>query len=604
MMNLNLKKYAPPSLPPRLHRAACFGLCLWLCLFSSPPAFTTPKAGAINRVALLIGAGEYADPNINSLSGPPNDAASMKSVLVRRWGFAQENIKILTNKDATRANILKEMAALKTRSQPGDEVLVYFSGHGSSARDSGQTLPIPGSSGVWIPTDFKAIDPKLRDLILARTDLYPIFSQLEQGGRKLWVIVDACFSGQAARNAQNSEAPENAESPPRMIDLKIGQAALAEQAMLQTASQFPAPAPWPYQSTVYLAASAEGELARDVKCSATRPPATLDGKPHGAFTDALLRVLEGQLPADSDGDGFMSLTEVQRATSAFMDLKTYGHTPQRQPAVAEDENGLGSRPVLSVPDAAAKPKNAEAYYFHLYYENLPEKISTAVAGVPDVVRVTSQAKADIVLKLAENGQLNFLAASGDLIAEVPKANLLQITAQVRQLAWAYRLQASAKSRARGVLAAEITPSGTGGRFTPGQKIRFVARPDRAAALVLMNIDATGKVSVLYPHNIGDTRLLGKDEAVYMPINDPKRCIWVKKPFGMDLQFIFAFDTPPTGLADLIGLADADPDNPKLHRFMQMLVQHERKFTFTSTKLRVVESDSPEKMVIDNRSCGD
>ena len=587
---------------------ACFCLGLCLCLFSSQPAFTAPnlapKPAGFKRVALLIGAGKYADPYVPSLSGPPNDVDSMKSVLMRRWGFAEGDIKILKDETATRANIRNELAALKSRSQPGDEVLVYFSGHGSSARDLNptmQTLRIPGDSGIWIPTDFKAINPKLGDVVLARTDLYPVFSQLEQAGRKLWVIVDACFSGQAAKNT--AKTPPEDEFPPRMIDLKLGQAALAEAARVQAGSQLAPPAPWPYQSTVYLAAAAEAELARDLKGSPARPPATLDGKPHGAFTDALLRVLEGQLPADSDGDGLLSLTEVQRATSSFMDLKTYGHTPQRQPAVVDDQYGLGSRPVLSVLNAATKPKENDAHYFNLYYENLPSKVSKAVAGVPDVTKVTTQAQADIVLELAKNGQLNFIAASGDLIAEVPKDDVLQTLAQVRQLAWAYRLQATAKRLARGVLAAEIIPSGSGGRFVPGQTIQFVARPDRAATLVLMNIDSKGKVSVLFPLGNGDIRPLGGSDAVYMPLNDPNQCLKVTDTFGMDLQFIFAFDTPPPGLKDLIRLADADPDRPELVRFLQEINQLKRQFTFTSTKMRVVEPYGSQKSAVFNTKCG-
>ena len=299
-------------------------------------------------------------------------------------------------------------------------------------------------------------------------------------------------------------------------------------------------------------------------------------------------MLEGQIPADFDGDGFLSLTEVQRATSSFMDSRAYGHSAQRQPAVADDEYGLGSRPVLSMRNAAAKPKNADTHHFHLYHEDLPKALNTALAAVPNVVFDGKPAQADIILKLAENNKLAFVAANGALIAKVPQSDIKQIIAQVRQLAWAWRVRASAQLYARGALAAEIDPTGSGGRFNPGEKIRFVARPERAAHLLLMNIDSLGKVSVLFPRADGDIRPLGQGQAVFLPRNDASQRIEVKEPFGMDIQFIFAFDQPPKGLADLIGLTDADPDPPKLRALMPALNQSAGKFTFTSTKLRVME----------------
>ena len=185
-------------------------LCACLPTSAPTPAHATPAASAPatsaptaapNKIALLIGIGTYTDPALPSLSGPSQDVAALKDVLIRRWDFTAANIQTLTTRqDTTRANILKALTALQSSSRPGDEVLVYYSGHGTSKRDPSQRLALPDASGAWVPSDFTTSKARLQDLVQARVDLKPIFTQLENEGRKLWIIADSCFSGQAARS--------------------------------------------------------------------------------------------------------------------------------------------------------------------------------------------------------------------------------------------------------------------------------------------------------------------------------------------------------------------------------------------------------------------
>jgi uncharacterized caspase-like protein len=83
------------------------------------------------NMALLIGVGDYAMGEQYDLEGPTKDAVSMRDVLVARWGVAPQDATVLTDKAATKENILQALRVLAQRSQPGDDIVIFFSGHPS-----------------------------------------------------------------------------------------------------------------------------------------------------------------------------------------------------------------------------------------------------------------------------------------------------------------------------------------------------------------------------------------------------------------------------------------------------------------------------------------
>jgi hypothetical protein len=536
---------------------------------------------APKRIALLVGVGDYGHPQLN-LQGPPYDVAAMRDVLVRRWGFKPTDIKTLVDSEASRANILAELAALSGRSGNNDEVVIYFSGHGTSALHAGLGVPLPHGSGAFIPSGFKY---EADSLIVGRTDLVPAISALEAGGRRLWVISDSCYSGNQVRSSMLSKPDE---LPARMIPAVFKDKAAAQRADLALAEKAPQAGPYPYRATAYLSASSEGETAKDIPSAHSgklgKTP-TLDGAPHGAMTDALLRVLEGQIPGDLDGDGVLSLTEVHRATSDFMAQRAYGHTPVRLPSVADDQHALGSRAVLSVKNVALRSKGTASEPLRLRIDSATTEIATAVAGVPDVRLVKAQEPAEIILK-AQGGRQAIVAASGDLLAGMPAAETQRVVAQIRQLAWSKRLRTLAEKNRRGALQVDVDPAEQGGNFKPGQLISFVVRPDKSATVVLLNINSEGKVGVLYPYSPSEANPLTAGQAKHIPGTGAQR-IKVTEPFGMDMQFVFAFDEPPPGLAGLHHLDDADPDSARLLAFERGLTAMAGKFTFATSNLRTL-----------------
>ncbi len=549
---------------------------------SSAAAFAAEPS---RRVALLVGVGSY--PYLDrtaQLEGPAHDVAAMRAALTSRWGFAERDVVSLVNAEATRARILAELRALQTRSAPGDEVVVYLSGHGTSAFDSTAALPVPHGSGAFLPSDFDlaAAGGPMAGMIVGRRDLLPLLQALDTGGRLVWVISDSCYSGQQVRSFVG--APTG-ELPSRAIPVPVDPKHLAEQrADLALGARATAPPPYPYQRIAFLAASAETEKARDIPERARRDYPTVDEKPHGALTDALLRVLLGKEPADHNRDGLLSLVEVHRATTDFMARRSYGHSPQRLPAVAEDEHGLGDRPVLSARGVVKPVGNAALSPLRLAVGAVPPEWRQAVARVPDAQLVEATAPADLKLHPA-NGGVALLGPGGDRLALLQGSDVAGLQGQMTQLAWAHRLRQVAENSRRAALPLEVDPAVVGGNRVFGSLISFVVRPDRPATLLLLNIDAKGRVTVLYPTARHELAPLAANQAHHIPGAAPHQRIRVQAPEGMDIQFAIAFDEPPPGLERLFGVAEALPTDPRLAPLESWLRNQAGRLSFATSELR-------------------
>lgn len=140
--------------------------------------------------ALLIGINRYPGA---PLRGCVNDVHNMANLLMTRYGFAASDIVILTDGDATTANILAKLNWLVSVT-PDFELFFHYSGHGATT-PSGRPDKPNGVSECICPVDFDWS----RQHMIIDSQLVEIFSRIPSGCIFNWVS-DSCHSGTLDRD--------------------------------------------------------------------------------------------------------------------------------------------------------------------------------------------------------------------------------------------------------------------------------------------------------------------------------------------------------------------------------------------------------------------
>ena len=106
----------------------------------------------------------------------------------------------------------------------------------------------------------------------------------------------------------------------------------------------PLPPHYPYQHVVLLSGASDSETGADISTpQALQQAPTLDGRYHGAFTDAFLRLLKGQLLP-----GAFNYAQAREAMNSFLEHRNFPQHPQLLPAIAEDPQDVGSNSFLGM----------------------------------------------------------------------------------------------------------------------------------------------------------------------------------------------------------------------------------------------------------------
>lgn len=145
--------------------------------------------------AVIVGVADY--PNANSLRGPVEDANNMHSLLVETFGYQKDEIKLLTEGKATRRNILSTLQDwLVNDTQPGDDVLFYFSGHGFQVEDKNKDEDDNKDEAI---AAYDVATDEHGGFVNMITDdeIGDIFKQIND--REVTVIIDSCHSGTLTR---------------------------------------------------------------------------------------------------------------------------------------------------------------------------------------------------------------------------------------------------------------------------------------------------------------------------------------------------------------------------------------------------------------------
>jgi len=168
---------------------------------SSPTEFLTLARGQTapksTNFALYIGVGTYALPGIPALpAGKSLDhfAETMKL----HCGYTDSSrIIVLKDRDATLTRIKEAFEQLRSSTQAGDEVAIYWNGHGVRMAATESTHSPDGQRGYLIPYDVKTVadNSNLPDAKSMISDLQLAQWINSMNDRKIFVFLDACFAG-------------------------------------------------------------------------------------------------------------------------------------------------------------------------------------------------------------------------------------------------------------------------------------------------------------------------------------------------------------------------------------------------------------------------
>ena len=228
-------------------------------LEAADPFKVKPVKSNPNRVALIIGVEGYR--TVAEAKYAANDASVFQNYAEIALGVPAQNIKVLTNEQATRADILLALKAwLPTVTRPDkSELFVFYAGHGMPTADGSSAYIVPFDANVHL----------LEDTGISRTRLYAEIESMSP--KSATFFFDNCYGG-TNRNEELLLAS-------RPLSIKVEDS------------------PVPANFLVFNAGESD------------QTAGVLDEVKHGRFSYFLFKGLEGE--ADMDGNGKISAGELQ-----------------------------------------------------------------------------------------------------------------------------------------------------------------------------------------------------------------------------------------------------------------------------------------------------
>lgn len=249
----------------------------------------------------FVGINSYEDKMIRPLRFASADAESFYNRLSQALPKNETHLSLLTDKDATRQNILELIGERLPRIAVADDlVLIFFAGHGAPETDD---------SVDSVSRYIVAHDTKYNSIFATGIDLEADLTRLIKRiqAKLIVVFMDTCFSGQAG--GRTFEGPRIAQHRANLrAGLELSKLDLGE-------------------GRVILSASDSNELARE--------DPTLQ---HGVFTFFVLQTLENH------GSDWISLNSLYE--TVFQQVHDF--TKGRQNPIMNGRVKMAKLPVLSV----------------------------------------------------------------------------------------------------------------------------------------------------------------------------------------------------------------------------------------------------------------
>ena len=158
------------------------------------PAITTCMRPSKRR-ALLVGINDYPDPAMQ-LNGCVNDVYLISSLL-QECGFDPEDIRVLTDRRATRAAMLERLDWLSSGVREGDERVFFYSGHGAQMSCLNADGEADKNDETLVPVDFDWS----REHAFTDDEFYRYYSHFPYAAEFV-AIFDCCHAGGMTRGGQ------------------------------------------------------------------------------------------------------------------------------------------------------------------------------------------------------------------------------------------------------------------------------------------------------------------------------------------------------------------------------------------------------------------
>src|SRR5581483_2277544 len=248
-------------------------------------SISNPDGAAVR--ALVIGIDDYQ--HVRKLKGAVADATDIVTSL-KSMGVG--DVVELTNAQADRASVLREISALEERTKTNDLIFLSIAGHGSQEPERVKGSEPDGMENVFLLPGFDTTPTGSVERVLG-SEFNHFIRQFELRGAKVILVADACHGGGMVRDIDPRAAEMSFRQVPRYT-------LLADELKPVSDSNDPK-SELDLDHTALLAA-----VDRNTKAPEVRIPG-VDGL-RGALSYAVARAVEGS--ADINHDGKVTLKEL------------------------------------------------------------------------------------------------------------------------------------------------------------------------------------------------------------------------------------------------------------------------------------------------------
>ncbi|PSB15845.1 peptidase C14, caspase catalytic subunit p20 [Phormidesmis priestleyi ULC007] len=405
-------------------------------------AQSTPR-----KRALLVGISDYLAIREGSgwaaLPGAVNDVEMQRELLVHRFGFKPDDVRLITNENAKRENILHEFEDLIQWAKPGDVIVIHYSGHGSTVDDPDRTFK-DNLNGTLVPwdSDLPPGGGEVEDITSGT--LFLLMAALKT--ENVTVVLDSCYAGGGTRgNLVIRSRPGQAELLLRgdrggaMLVASPAERAYQEQKLAELKLSR---ADWIRQRQAGLA---KGVALVAAQRNQEAADATFAGDAHaGVFTYALTRYLWQQTRNEAMGT---VLIATKAKTERLLKTLTNQAATQTPDLQTKPNSSNQTQPTYFLSDFATRGQAAEAVVTKVEGNQVqillngvePQVLETFGKGA-NLTLVNAQGAAIATVEITGRNQLH---AKGTVKLKTPgtiaSGTLLQERSRVIPSDWSLRI---------------------------------------------------------------------------------------------------------------------------------------------------------------------